>query len=66
MLRRLVIRFIDDQSGATAIEYGMIAALVAVGAIAAITAFGGSLTGLFGAVEDRAGGAMEAAAAATS
>ncbi|HEY9011304.1 MAG TPA: Flp family type IVb pilin [Devosia sp.] len=65
MLRRLVIRFIDDQSGATAIEYGMIAALVAVGAIVAITTFGESLVGLFGVVENRAGGAMAAAAHST-
>lgn len=62
MLRRLVRRFIADQSGATAIEYGMIAALVAVGAITAITAFGNSLTGLFGVVEGKAGSAIDAAA----
>jgi pilus assembly protein Flp/PilA len=61
MLRRVAIRFLKDENGATAIEYGLIAALVAVGAIAAVTAFGGSLTGLFGAVEDKAGGAMDAA-----
>ena len=58
MLRRLVIRFVDDQSGATAIEYGLIAALIAVGAIAAMTNFGNGLAGLFGIVEQKAGGAM--------
>ena len=51
-------RFADDQSGATAIEYGLIAALVAVGAIAAMTAFGGSLGGLFNSVSTRAGDAL--------
>ena len=61
MLRRLVIRFLHDQSGATAIEYGLIAGLVAVGAIAAMTTFGGSLSSLFGTVQARAGGAMDAA-----
>ena len=61
MLRRLVIRFLHDQSGATAIEYGLIAGLVAVGAIAAMTTFGGSLSSLFGVVRDEAGGAMDAA-----
>jgi pilus assembly protein Flp/PilA len=61
MLHRLVIRFMHDQSGATAIEYGLIAGLVAVGAIAAMTAFGGSLSSLFGTVQTRAGGAMDAA-----
>ncbi len=61
MLRRLVIRFMHDQSGATAIEYGLIAGLIAVGAIAAMTTFGGSLGSLFGRVETEAGGAMDAA-----
>src|SRR5262249_29944339 len=35
--------FAKDESGATAIEYGLIAALVAVGLIAALTALGSSL-----------------------
>jgi len=63
MLRRLVIRFLHDQSGATAIEYGLIAGLVAVGAIAAMTTLGDSVSSLFGVVRDEAGGAMDAAAA---
>ena len=41
---------IEDESGATAIEYGLIAALVSVAAIAALTAMGGSLTTMFTAV----------------
>ncbi len=36
-----------DESGATAIEYGLIAALVSVAAIGALTAMGGSLTSMF-------------------
>lgn len=51
--------FTDDETGATAIEYGLIAALLAVACIAAITLFGNSLVGLFGAIQDRAGGAMD-------
>jgi pilus assembly protein Flp/PilA len=51
-------RFVDDQSGATAIEYGLIAALVAVGAILAMTVFGGNLSGMFNTVSTRAGDAM--------
>ena len=39
--------FINDESGATAIEYGLIAALVSVAAVGALTAMGGSLTGIF-------------------
>ncbi len=40
-------RFVKDESGATAIEYGLIAALVSVAAIGALTALGGSLSNLF-------------------
>lgn len=43
----LVRRFLLDESGATAIEYGLIAALIAVGIIAAATTLGGSLSALF-------------------
>ena len=43
----LVRRLINDESGATAVEYGLIAALVAVAIIAALTALGGSLDTLF-------------------
>ena len=41
-----------DESGATAIEYGLIAALVSVAAIGALTAMGGSLNTMFQAVSD--------------
>jgi len=43
-------RFVRDESGATAIEYGLIAALIAVGIIAAATTLGGSLSSLFNRV----------------
>jgi pilus assembly protein Flp/PilA len=39
--------FLTDESGATAIEYGLIAALVSVAAIAALQALGNSLDNLF-------------------
>lgn len=39
-----------SKRGATAIEYGLIAALIAVAAIAAMTALGQSLSTLFGGV----------------
>jgi pilus assembly protein Flp/PilA len=65
-VRRVVIRFLRDESGATAIEYGLIAALVAVGAIVAMTTMGNSLVGLFGAVDDRAGEAIRTAAGSTN
>jgi pilus assembly protein Flp/PilA len=43
MLTKLMI-FLKDDSGATAIEYGLIAALVSVAAIGALTAMGDSLS----------------------
>ncbi len=51
--------FVRDTNGATAIEYGLIAALLAVGCIAAMTVFGNSLTSLFDLVDQRAGDAMD-------
>lgn len=48
----LMNRLIDDESGATAIEYGLIAALIAVAIIAALTALGSSLSDLFSGVSD--------------
>ncbi|MCK6505355.1 Flp family type IVb pilin [Myxococcota bacterium] len=42
-----IARLIKDESGATAIEYGLIAGLVAVAIIAALSALGTSLSDLF-------------------
>jgi pilus assembly protein Flp/PilA len=39
--------FLKDESGATAIEYGLIAALIAVAIVAALTTLGGGLNTLF-------------------
>ena len=41
------VRFIADDSGATAIEYGLIAALIAVVIITAVTAVGTGLSTTF-------------------
>ncbi len=46
----LLAGVLKDDSGATAIEYGLIAALVSVAAIGALTAMGGSLNTMFTAV----------------
>ena len=43
----LLKNLIQDESGATAIEYGLIAALVSVAAIGALTAMGTSLDSMF-------------------
>ena len=42
---------IRDEQGATAIEYGLIAALIAVAGITAMTSLGGELNSTFGRVE---------------
>ena len=42
--------FLQNEEGATAIEYGLIAALVSVAAIGALTAMGGSLSTMFNTV----------------
>lgn len=47
-----VSRFFSDESGATAIEYGLIAALVAVAMISATTRMGTSLSDAFQKVAD--------------
>lgn len=57
-MRNFITRFAKDESGATAIEYGLIAALIAVGIILALTTLGGKLSGIFGKVSDE----LEAAA----
>jgi len=44
-----------DESGANAIQYGLIAALIAVAAITAMGALGNSLSNTFMLVSDRAG-----------
>lgn len=45
-------RFLKDESGATAIEYGLIAALIAVAIISVVTAVGTNLEATFGEVRD--------------
>jgi pilus assembly protein Flp/PilA len=45
-----MIKLLKNEDGATAIEYGLIAALVAVAAITAMTSVGTSLTGIFNKV----------------
>lgn len=44
-------RFLKDESGATAIEYGLIVALIAVVIIAAVTAIGGTLNETFNTID---------------
>jgi pilus assembly protein Flp/PilA len=46
----IISRFIRDESGATAIEYGLIAALIAVVIVGGVTAVGTSLSAKFNTI----------------
>lgn len=46
-MRNFITRFAKDESGATAIEYGLIAALIAVAIIGAVGVLGGKLKETF-------------------
>ena len=56
-MQNLFTRFIKDESGATAIEYGLIAALISVGIIAGAQVIGGEVSNTF----DGIGNSLEAA-----
>lgn len=43
----LVARFIDDEGGSTAVEYGLIASLISIAAINAFTTVGTKLSRTF-------------------
>jgi pilus assembly protein Flp/PilA len=50
-MSKLVARFVKDESGATAIEYGLIAALIAVAIITGAGALGTALDDKFDAIK---------------
>ena len=50
-MTNLINRFIKDEDGATAIEYGLIAALIAVAIIGAVGALGTTLSSQFTTIE---------------
>ena len=49
-MSKLVSRFVKDESGATAIEYGLIAALIALAIVVGATSLGNSLNNQFGRI----------------
>ena len=61
MFRNKFQELLSDESGATAIEYGLIAALVSDAAIAALGEMGGSLIDIFTKVKDELGTAVSGA-----
>jgi pilus assembly protein Flp/PilA len=46
----LILTFLKDESGATAIEYGLIAAGIAIAIITAVNGVGTKLSGTFGTI----------------
>ena len=46
-MMELISRFVSDESGATAIEYGLIAVIVAIGIITSLTTLKGNLNTIF-------------------
>ena len=55
-MRTSISQFIRDESGATAIEYGLIAALIAAVLITALTAIGSSLNVKFDSISTAVAG----------
>ena len=49
-MRHLILELLRDERGATAIEYGLIAALISIAAIAAMANVGNSLQAIFNTV----------------
>ncbi|HEX8571097.1 MAG TPA: Flp family type IVb pilin [Caulobacteraceae bacterium] len=62
-MMKFMKRFRKDESGATAIEYGLIAALISVTIIAAVTSLGGQLKTTFNTMSTKMTTANTAAAA---
>ena len=52
-MSKFVSRFMNDESGATAIEYGLIVALIAVVIITAVTTLGTKLNTAFGTINSK-------------
>jgi pilus assembly protein Flp/PilA len=55
-MKNLFSRFVADESGATAIEYGLIAAGISVAIIAVVQGIGTNLNTKFGEIKDALGG----------
>ena len=57
-IRTTFRRLRSDKRGATAIEYALIAALIAMALLASITSLGGSANGMWGRTANEIGNAM--------
>ena len=59
-MKRLILRFLADERGATAVEYGLICALIFLVILSAVVAFSGAITDLFARATTALIGAMSA------
>ena len=57
--RQMMLRFLSDDEGATAIEYGLIVALLTIVMIAGLSALGGGTSGMWGRIQTQVGNAMK-------
>jgi len=55
-MNKMISRFLRDKCGATAIEYGLIAAGVAIVIIVAVNTLGQTVLGLFTGINSKLGG----------
>jgi pilus assembly protein Flp/PilA len=55
-MTNLLARFVKDESGATAIEYALIAAGISVVIIGAVQTLGGTLNGIFTSINGKLAG----------
>ena len=49
-MKKLLARFVNDESGATAVEYALLASLIAIAIIGGATAMGGAINTKFNAI----------------
>ncbi len=56
-MQNFIARFVKDESGATAIEYGLIASLISVAIIAAAKSLGSNISSTFSTVAANMGAA---------
>jgi pilus assembly protein Flp/PilA len=62
MLMQTLKRFASDQSGATAIEYALLATLIGIALVATFTMVGDSVANMFGSGSSGATGTIDGAA----
>lgn len=58
-MKEQIVRFLKDEDGATAIEYGLIAGLIAIAIIVALSTLGDDLSDMFGRISTEVKGAVK-------